>query len=94
MNRYVHVYVPGTMDKISAELDTGEKKRKVFLPWSVGWMERFVKTGKREGGTHVERKVEISLEMDFLETYKHLSGYAGEQGSLELRKKIWAGGKK
>ena len=57
-------------------------------------MERFIKTGKREGGTHVEKKVEISLEMDFLETYKHLSGYAGEQGNLELRKKIWAGIKK
>ena len=57
-------------------------------------MERFVKTGKREGGTHVERKVEISLDMDFLETYKHLSGYAGEQGSLELRKKDLGWGKK
>ena len=42
----------------------------------------------------MEKKVEISLEMDFLETYKHLSGYAGEQGNLELRKKIWAGIKK
>ena len=42
----------------------------------------------------MERKVEISLEMDFLETYKHLSGYAGEQGSLELRKKDLGWGKK
>ena len=42
----------------------------------------------------MERKVEISLDMDFLETYKHLSGYAGEQGNLKLRKKIWAGIKK
>ena len=39
----------------------------------------------------MERKVEISLDVDFLETYKHLSGYAGEQGNLKLRRKIWAG---
>ena len=57
-------------------------------------MERFIKTDKREGDIHGERKVEISLETDFLETYKHLSGYAGEQGNSGAQKKDLGWGKK
>ena len=37
-----------------------------------------------------EESRNFSLEMEFLESYKHPSGYAGGHGALELREKIWA----
>lgn len=52
-------------------------------------MEPFTETGKNEGGTGVERKLESSV----WRCSAFRSGYAGGYGGLELKAKIWAGEK-